>query len=83
MKYIIFNDFADIPVPILFPNRIAHLEMREQIPYTTVVAAGYVQTAHEATIRCWGAAPDLSAHSRPEEDARIILKQLGEDDSAF
>ena len=42
MKYIMFEDFSGAPIPVIFPNRIDHLEMREQMPYTKVLSAGYI-----------------------------------------
>lgn len=81
MKYIIFNDFAEIPVAILFPNRIGHEEMREQVPYTTVISAGYVELPSGGVIRCWGLAPDLMVSARPDEDAKIIARHFSETDS--
>ncbi len=32
MKYLIFEDFSGEVIPIIFPERILHEEMREQIP---------------------------------------------------
>jgi hypothetical protein len=42
MKYLIFEDFSGEVIPILFPDRILHEEMREQIPYSKVISGGYV-----------------------------------------
>ena len=78
MKYIIFDDFAAMPVAILFPNRIGHAEMREQIPYAKVISAGYVEALSSGGIRCRGLAPELQTHSREDEDAAIIQKQFTE-----
>ena len=80
MKYIIFDDFAAMPTAILFPNRIGHAEMREQIPYAKVISAGYVEAPPGGDIRCRGSAPDLRTHSREDKDAAIIQKQFTETD---
>ncbi len=32
MKYIIFEDFSGHPVPFIFPHRVDHADMREQLP---------------------------------------------------
>ncbi len=45
MKYIIFEDFSGDPTPIIFPNRIDHADMREQMPYTKALSAGTYPTA--------------------------------------
>ena len=54
MKYIIFEDFAGHPAPILFPGRVSHGEMRELVPYSSVISAGYVETG--------GKRPAFSVH---------------------
>lgn len=64
MKYIIFEDFAGHPAPILFPARISHGEMRELVPYSTVLSAGYVEFEGGA-FRTHGHSVSLGAGSRP------------------
>lgn len=66
MKYIIFHDFSGQSVPFLFPDKVAHADMREQMPYTTVVSAGYV-TLEGGEFVCFGGDAELEAHSRPED----------------
>ncbi len=73
MKYIMFEDFSGDPVPIIFPNRVDFVEMREQIPYRTVLSAGYVQ--HRSSgFACHGEAKELNAESRPGDAAVIAAK---------
>jgi len=74
MKYIMFEDFSGDPLPIIFPNRISYQEFREQIPYTNVLSAGYVQMRPNG-ITCHGEAKELSTQPRPE-DAKIITDKL-------
>lgn len=74
MKYIMFEDFSGDPLPIIFPNRIGYLEFREQIPYTNVLSAGYVQL-RPGGITCHGEAKELEREARPE-DAAIIAEKL-------
>lgn len=74
MKYIMFEDFSGDPLPILIPNRIGYLEFREQIPYTNVLSAGYVQL-RPTGITCHGEAKELNTAAR-EEDAKIISEKL-------
>jgi hypothetical protein len=78
MKYIMFEDFSGAPVPIIFPKRIDFAEMREQIPYTKVLAAGYVQLT-EAGFSCYGESKSLAAQARPE-DAAVIGAKLANPD---
>ncbi|WP_027179325.1 hypothetical protein [Maridesulfovibrio bastinii] len=74
MKYIIFEDFSGDPLPIIFPNRINYLEFREQMPYTKVISAGYVQV-RENGFACHGESKELRVASRPE-DGEIIKNKL-------
>ncbi|CCO22638.1 hypothetical protein [Maridesulfovibrio hydrothermalis] len=74
MKYIMFEDFSGDPLPILFPNRISYLEFREQIPYTNVLSAGYVQMRTNG-VACHGEAKELNSKPRPQ-DAAIISEKL-------
>ncbi len=74
MKYIMFEDFSGDPLPIIFPNRIGYLEFREQIPYTNVISAGYVQLRPNG-ITCHGEAKELEKEARTE-DAKIIADKL-------
>ena len=76
MKYIMFEDFAGRPLPILFPQRIGHGEMREQVLYSKVLSAGYVQL-REGQVVCHGESKELSAKARPE-DAGIIADKLAQ-----
>jgi hypothetical protein len=78
MKYIMFEDFSGIPVPIIFPKRIDFTEMREQIPYTKVLAAGYVHLSG-AGFACHGESRSLAAQAR-SEDALIIASKLANPD---
>ena len=73
MKYIMFEDFSGDPVPIIFPNRVDFAEMREQIPYPTVLSAGYVQHRPDG-FACHGEAKEIAAASRPEDAAVIAAK---------
>lgn len=74
MRYIMFEDFSGVPVPIIFPNRINFDEMREQMPYTTALSAGYVSHGPEG-FRCHGKSKELELEANPE-DAAIIGGKL-------
>ena len=79
MKYIMFEDFAGKPLPIIFPERIEFDEFREQIPYSTVRSAGFVVLAPQG-LRCYGKAKDLGPEvitSHPD-DAAIIAENFTE-----
>jgi len=70
MKYIIFEDFSGASIPIIFPNRIDHAEMREQMPYTKALSAGYVSHGPEG-FSCHGSSKSLEL-TAGAEDAKII-----------
>ncbi len=70
MKYIIFKDFSEKETPILFPSRILHREMRDQIPYGDVISAGFVFLEPSGFV-CKGESKDLKVKARAK-DAQII-----------
>lgn len=74
MKYILFEDFSGRPCPVMFPDRIRHEEMREQIPYSTILSAGYADMVG-GKIVCHGASQALAASSA-EGDAAIIAENF-------
>ncbi|MDR3640457.1 MAG: hypothetical protein P4L39_03960 [Humidesulfovibrio sp.] len=78
MKYIMFEDFSGAPMPIIFPKRIDFSEMREQIPYTKVLSAGYVSLSGTG-FACHGESKSLEVQARPE-DAAIIAAKLTDPD---
>jgi hypothetical protein len=74
MKYLIMEDFSGQPVVFIFPRRVDHLDMREQLPYKKAVSAGYVEL-EDGALRCFGGHAELELHSR-QEDAAIIHDSL-------
>ncbi len=73
MKYIMFEDFSGAPVPIIFPNRIDHGEMREQMPYTKALSAGYVSHGPEGW-SCHGKSKALELKAEDGDNAIIANK---------
>lgn len=78
MKYIMFEDFSGAPVPIIFPKRIDFTEMREQIPYTKVLSAGYVSLSG-SSFACHGESKSLAVAARAEDAAVIAAKLTNPD----
>ena len=78
MKYIMFEDFSRAPVPVIFPKRIDFAEMREQIPYTKVLSAGYVHMAGSG-LASHGESKSLEVQARPEDAAIIAAKMANPD----
>ncbi len=70
MKYLVFEDFSGEVMPIIFPERILHEEMREQIPYSKVISGGYVYLGDKGFV-CKGKVKELGVKAR-EEDSHII-----------
>ena len=75
MQYLIMQDVSGQAVPVIFPRRVDHSDMREQLPYAQVLSAGFVE--HEAGgFVCHGGNAELRVRARPEEDAAIIAEAL-------
>jgi len=74
MKYIIFEDFSGQSIPVLFPDRIDHAELREQMPYSTVLSAGFANLAGGAFV-CHGEAKELNAKAGAD-DAEVIERHF-------
>lgn len=72
MKYIIFEDFSGRPQPIIFPDNIMHDEIREQLPYSTVLSGGYVDYKAGAFL-CHGEAEALNVKAE-ENDSAVIME---------
>lgn len=75
MKYLICEDFGGHQIAFLFPDRVDHADMRDQLPYAHVLSAGYVQLENNS-FHCYGGSKELNIHAREEEDKNIILNQL-------
>ena len=74
VKYLIMEDFSGQSVVFIFPRRVDHLEMREQLPYKKAISAGYLEL-QDGAIRCFGGHAELALHSR-RQDADIIRNSL-------
>ena len=75
MKYLICEDFSGQPVCFLFPRRVDHGDMREQLPYGKVISAGYAEL-QEGKFLCSGGSQELGVQARPEEDPPLLLESL-------
>ncbi len=74
MKYIIFEDFSGEAAAFLFPQRVDHADMREQMPYAKVLSAGWVSFDGKR-FNCTGGSLELEVQARPE-DVDIIAAQF-------
>ncbi len=75
MKYLIVEDFSGQAVPFVFPRRVDHGDMREQLPYGQVLSAGFLELGPKGFV-CTGGHAELGLKARPEEDAAIIAEAL-------
>ena len=75
MKYLIVEDFSGQPVPFVFPRRVDHADMLEQLPYGTVLAAGYVELGPSGFI-CYGGNSELNVSARPDQDPAVLAEAL-------
>jgi hypothetical protein len=66
--------FSAQAVVFIFPRRVDHLDMREQLPYKKALAAGYVELQDGAP-RCFGGHAEMGLHAR-RQDADIIGDSL-------
>lgn len=76
MKYLIMEDFSGQPVPFIFPRRVDHADMRDQLPYKTIISCGYMEMV-DGKLKCYGGCPELNTQSRPE-DVDVLRESLRE-----
>ena len=76
MKYLIVEDFSGQAVPFVFPRRVDHADMFEQLPYGKVVSAGYVELEKDGGFRCFGGNTELDVRADPEKDAGLLKEAL-------
>ena len=63
--------FAGQPVSFVFPSRVDHGDMREQLPYGRVLGAGYVEL-RDGAFHCHGGYAELDIVARPEDEAILM-----------
>lgn len=74
MKYIILDNGMN-QYSIIFPSHIEHSSMSGRFN-DSVVSAGFVKTAYDGTLVCYGSSMTLNVKSR-EQDSTIINHALG------
>lgn len=70
MNYLIMEDFSGQPVPFIFPARVDHADMREQLPYSQTISCGTVERGPAGFV-CRGGNAELELAARPEDIAII------------
>ncbi len=76
MKYLIMEDFSGKPAPFIFPDRVSHEDMRDQLPYIRAISAGTMRLDGNAII-CEGGCPELGL-AAGVGDAEFISRCLAE-----
>jgi hypothetical protein len=66
----IFEDFGGQETPVVFPERILHEKMQDQIPYTRVLSAGEV-TLQDGEFVCSGRVKSLHTQARPQNGSAL------------
>lgn len=82
LNYLIVEDFSGQPAPFLFPAKVAHEDLRAQIPYGKIISAGNASLGPNGFI-CAGGSPELGIMARPVEDAALLGASLGCGASCF
>ncbi len=72
MKYLIVEDFSGQAVPFIFPRRVDHADMFEQLPYGKIISAGYVELGPEGAFVCSGGNAELNVRADPARDGAIL-----------
>lgn len=75
MKYLIVEDFSGQQVPFVFPRRVDHADMFEQLPYGKVISGGYVELQSEGGLCCYGGNKELGI-TAGKQDADILKEAL-------
>ncbi len=76
MNYLIMEDFSGQPVPFIFPRRVDHADMRDQLPYGQALSCGTVELGPQGFV-CSGGNAELGLRARPAEDAAVIAEAFG------
>lgn len=74
MKYLIMEDFSGSAITFLFPDKVDHVDMREQLPYGKVLSAGSVSIQNNKFV-CTEGSRELNVSARPE-DVQIIAESF-------
>lgn len=69
------EDFSGQPVPFIFPRRVDHGDMREQLPYGLALSCGQLELGAGGFV-CSGGNNEMGLKARPEQDAAIIAEAL-------
>lgn len=77
LNYLVVEDFSGCPVPFLFPPKVNHEDMREQLPYGKIISGGIVQ-GDLNTLVCRDGCSIPGVKARPQEDALLIAASLAD-----
>lgn len=75
LNYLVVEDFSGQPVPFIFPIKVAHEDMRLQLPYGKVISGGVVALGPNGFV-CSGGSPELGITARKDQDAALLAGWL-------
>ncbi len=76
MNYLVVEDFSGQPAPFVFPRRVDHADMLEQLPYGRALSAGRVELGPDGRFLCLGGCAELGLKADPERDAALLAEAL-------
>lgn len=74
MNYLIMEDFSGKPVAFIFPRRVDHGDMRDQLPYGKAISCGCVEL-RDGEFICAGGNAELGLKASPA-DAALIAEAM-------
>lgn len=78
MNYLIMEDFSGRPAPFIFPRKVDHADMRDQLPYGRAISGGQVELLNGEPV-CHGGCAALGLSARPAADSAILRAALAPD----
>lgn len=76
MKYIIFDTGSGLEIPVIFPELLSHLQVRQAFRGYEPVGAGFITAGPDALLYCHGQSVGLGIASRGEFDTRVVTNSF-------
>ena len=77
MNYLIVEDFSGQAVPFIFPRRVDHGDMREQLPYGQVLSCGVLGTGARRPSSAPAATMNWASRRGPRRMRRLSPRPSG------
>lgn len=75
LNYLVVEDFSGQPIPFIFPIKVAHEDMRLQLPYGKILSGGVVTFGPNGFV-CSGGSAELGIAARTDQDAALLAASL-------